>query len=536
MPTGRTFSLTHERWLSVRGLAGEREEVGILDAFANAHRFSGLSGDIPTQNVALTRLLLAVIHGSLGPRDLDAWRELWRAPELPVEPIAAYLARYADRFDLLHPVTPFFQVAGLRTSKDEHSDLSKLVADVPNGVRFFSTRRGEHLALTHAEAARWLVHCQAFDPSGIKSGAVGDDRVKRGKGYPIGVAWSGWLGGLLLEGDTLRETLLLNLLPRDHEPYGRDPAVDVPAWERDPSTAAEAGLVGRPTGPVDLYTWQARRIRLVEADERIVGVLICNGDPLSPQNRHGIEPHTAWRRSEAQEKQLKLPLVYMPRAHDPDRAIWRGLPSLLPAAPARGDVPVAGVLQWLDELVEDEVLDPDHVVRLRATGMIYGSQSSVTDDVVHDSLALRAYLAGRSATESASIVESCVEAADRAVRAVGNLAADLAAAAGGEGGGRRSRVMERLYADLDTPFRDWLRELRADSSSVDVQIDWHRTVRRIVGAAAAELTRRLPPAAWEGRKVRGRLLTAAHAESRFRKDLRAALAYAFVDDSERNAS
>ncbi|MGV7400563.1 type I-E CRISPR-associated protein Cse1/CasA, partial [Mycobacterium kansasii] len=87
--------------------------------------------------------------------------------------------------DLFDPVAPFFQVAGLRTAKDDVFSLDRIVADVPNGEPLFTTRSGADLArMAPAEAARWLVHAHAFDPSGIKSGALGDDTVKGGKGYP----------------------------------------------------------------------------------------------------------------------------------------------------------------------------------------------------------------------------------------------------------------------------------------------------------------------------------------------------------------
>lgn len=100
---------------------------------------------------------------------------------------------------------------------------------------------------------------------------------------------------------------------------------------------AAAAASRRPSGPVDLYTWQSRRIRLLPTDGRVRDALVCNGDPLTPQNMHRFEPHTAWRRSKPQETKHKLPLVYMPQEHNPDRAVWRGLQSLLPgSAPRQG--------------------------------------------------------------------------------------------------------------------------------------------------------------------------------------------------------
>lgn len=529
------FDVTDQLWLLGRQADGRVTDFSIRSILANAHKLVGVTGDLPTQTFALTRLLLAVLHGALdGPRDLDEWAELWQADTLPMSLIDEYLDRYRDRFDLFHRETPFMQVADLRTSKGETSDLSKLIADVPNGVPMFATRRGA-ITLSYPEAARWLVHCHAFDPSGIKSGAIGDQRVKGGKGYPIGVAWSGLLGGVLLAGATLKDSLLLNLVAADFTRCLRDPATDRPAWERPPSTAAEEVLGGRrPDGPVDLYTWQSRRIRLVPEGDRVVRVLIANGERLTPQNRTGSEPHTAWRRSEPQEKKLRAPgPVYMPREHDPDRAIWRGLQSLLPGtSPGRGTSTgerwvAPAIMEWLAHLVEERVVAADHVVRVEATGMVYGSNSSVVDDVVHDTLRLRALLARHGASNLAAVVTSCVDVADRGARAVGNLVGDLVAAAGGDGAGLRSRAIERMYATCDAPFREWLSEVGLEMDSVSLQTRWHETVRRLASAAAAELLQAISPAAWEGRTVRGSILTAAHAEARFWRDLRLALPYAF---------
>jgi CRISPR system Cascade subunit CasA len=524
-----SFDLIEEAWIPVHGLDGATQELGIRPALEHAHELAGLSGDIPTQTFALTRLLLAVLHRALaGPAHADEWEKLWHAERLPAEQLGSYLKQHRDRFDLLHPSTPFMQVPGLHTAKGEASALSTLVADVPNGVPFFSIRQRGDFTLSYAEAARWLVHCHAFDPSGIKSGAVGDSRVKNGKGYPIGVAWSGLLGGVLLEGATLKETLLLNLVTCDFVDYTRDWQADLPAWEREPASAAEEVPGGRPpTGPADLYTWQSRRIRLFVSGGRVARVLVANGERLTPQNQHTAEPHTAWRRSKAQEKKLGRPQVYMPRPHDPDRAIWRGLQSLLPQTAPTRQALAPGILEWLGFLSVRGHIDGDQPVRVRAVGMVYGSNNSVVSDVVHDTLTLRATLARHDAAELVQIAVAAVQAAERAAQALGNLAGDLAAAAGGDGGGPRSRWLERVYAELDQPFRTWLFGLRSDSDLTDVQIDWHRQVSGIVQAAARELLRDIPPACWEGRVVRGRLLTAAHAEARFWWDLRQVLPYAF---------
>lgn len=537
------FNLAHQPWIPCREPDGTVTELGILATLGRAHELAGLSGDVPTQTFALTRLLLAVLHGALrGPRDVAEWDELWSRKTLPSERVGTYLAQYGDRFDLFHPQTPFLQVADLRTAKGETSELAKLVADVPNGAPFFTTRLGGDLTLSFAEAARWLLHCHAFDPSGIRSGVVGDKRAISGRSYPIGVAWSGLLGGILLEGATLRETLLLNLIAAEFDGWSRSIDADRPLWERPQITAAEEVDGGRPpTGPVDLYLWQSRRIRLVAEHGRVTSVLISNGEKLTPQNKQRHEPHTAWRRSEAQEKKLGSSTpIYMPREHDPDRAIWRGLESLLPGVSSRqrgdgGPYHSPGVVEWLGHLTVEESIPRDHQVRVRAIGMVYGSNSSVTDDIVHDTLALRAALARQDASELAEAVASCVRAAEGAVKAVGNLAGDLVAAAGGDGSGSRSRTMERTYAQLDPCFRAWLLTVRPGPGDTDPDPDelrtaWHGAAAEVVVGAARELLTDIPPACWEGRRVGTQsVFTAAHAEAKFWKTLRLAVPGAFRD-------
>lgn len=534
----QAFVLIDQPWLLARAANGTTEELSLLDVFSRAHELSGLAGDVPTQVFASTRLLLAVLHGAIrGPQNKADWRELWNAPQLPVDKIGTYLGEHRSRFDLFHPTTPFFQVAGLHTAKGEMSELDRLIADVPNGQPFFSTRLGGDLTLSFAEAARWLVHAQAFDPSGIKSGAVGDDRVKSGKGYPIGTGWSGFLGGVLPEGRNLKDTLLLNLIARSHGDLAGTADDDLPAWERDAVGPAEELPGGRPpTGPVDLYTWQSRRVRLAQDGKRVTHVLICNGERSTPQNKQFHEPHSAWRRSKAQEKKLGSSVpVYMPREHDPERAVWRGLQSLLPGAEKSQDGDAArflspAVLEWISSVSEDIGLD--YPVRLHTVGMTYGSQSSTTEEIIDDTLSLRAVLLRQDALIMVGPVVACADAADKAASALGNLARDLAAAAGcGRDGrdGPQARAKELGLAELDPLFRDWISGLGSDTDITEAQVVWHDTADRAVRRLGKQLIGQAPLSAWAGRVIDKKLLTSAHADRNFRARIRDVLPFAYLE-------
>ncbi|MEK8106494.1 type I-E CRISPR-associated protein Cse1/CasA [Micromonospora sp. M12] len=111
---------------------GQRREVSLLGLFEQAGDIRMIACELPTQSFAILRLALAVLHRTTGgPPGDGAWRALWRAPQLPVVDVADYLEVFRDRFDLLHPVQPFYQVADLRAAKNNTFGLERLIADVP---------------------------------------------------------------------------------------------------------------------------------------------------------------------------------------------------------------------------------------------------------------------------------------------------------------------------------------------------------------------------------------------------------------------
>ncbi|MEV0356898.1 type I-E CRISPR-associated protein Cse1/CasA [Nocardia sp. NPDC050697] len=513
------FDLLDEPWTLATDTAGRLREVSLRQLFRDAHELSALAGELPTQEFAILRLLLAVLHRAIRERPgtaVEIWTGLWR--EWPADEIDAYLLRYRHRFQLFDAKEPFLQVAGLRSGKDAVSSLDKVIADIPNGSKYFTTRAGRAIErIGAAEAARWLVHAHAFDPSGIKSGAVGDERVKGGRGYPIGIAWAGGLGGVYLEGTDLRQTLLLNLVLTD--PSGeRHQQLGIPPWERDADGPAARKDPG-PRGPVDLLTWQSRRIRLVRDGTEVTGLVLCNGDALEPFNQQRLEPMTAWRYSEIQSKKAGKPRHY-PLLHDPDRSLWRGLRSLLGdvanSAPTTGRGIAPGVVEWAGLLTARGVIPRTHPIRLHATGMHYINNVSIVGDIIDDAIGFSAaMLADNPALRTCAV--NAVQLAEDCVTELGRLAANLALAAGGATEGPTARARELGYFTLEDPYRRWLRGL--DPLATDLSgsaAEWQRVVGRIVRGLADELIAAAGQPAWVGREANSRWIDSGQADLWFR--------------------
>ncbi|GAA5053544.1 type I-E CRISPR-associated protein Cse1/CasA [Nocardia callitridis] len=537
MNDDRGFNLLDDPWIITLGADGRETEVSILELFDSAEDLTTIGGEVATQAFAITRLLLAILHRALdGPADVDEWERLWNSGALPVDEVRAYVEPMRQRFDLFDAERPFFQVPELRTAKDEVSPLSKLVADVPNGRPLFTTRSASNLRrIDAAEAARWLVHTHAFDPSGIKSGAVGDPSVKSGKGYPIGTGWSGQIGGVLPQGGNIRETVLLNLVAYEDNPYVRLGGTDdLPPWERGGDTARWEERP--PRGAIDLYTWQTRRIRLVGDRDGVTGVVLANGDKIQPQNRHDMDPHTAWRYSEPQSKKFKQ-VVYMPLLHDPDRSVWRGIGAMLPATAGRGNARgsdpqprlVPGVLQWIGDLTAKEILPQRYTPRIRIMGVEYGSQSATFDEIVHDLLPMSVTLLRTDRPAAAQTATNAVVDAEQAAFAIWSFAENIAQAAGAapkSGAGDTAR--QGLYAALDAPYREWLAALTPDTDLDVARTEWQRRVRAATYPVTAQSVSAAPPSAWVGREVRGHLMNVSRAELWLAAALRKALPLAHV--------
>ena len=95
------FNLLREPWVRVRTQDCTVQEVSLTDALLHAHAYVDLAGEMPTQDAAMLRLLLAVLHTVFSrvdgngvpapfeePRDaLQRWGELWQLGHFPEQPI-----------------------------------------------------------------------------------------------------------------------------------------------------------------------------------------------------------------------------------------------------------------------------------------------------------------------------------------------------------------------------------------------------------------------------------------------------------------
>ena len=537
------YNLLDEPWIPVRLLDGTIADVGLLELLRRTTEIADLACELPTQSIAIQRLVLAIAYRVAPPRDASDWVRQWDEGA-PTEQMIEYLERWRDRFFLFGGRFPFMQVADLRTEKDEEKALDAVVACVPKeDKRLFSTRQGAGVArLSPSDAARWLVHAQVYDPSGTRTGAVGDEKVKGGKGYPIGPAWCGHLGLVWLKGQDLDETLVLNLIPAaTAELCGVDSSTEwgTCSWEasepetsvrRDYSLLDPAGTPRELSIP-RLLTWHSRRIRLMGDSNGVTGVILAQGDKLAPQEMRMYEPQSLWRYSIEQSKKFKQD-VYMPRKFESGRAFWRNLP---------GTLPTVTTVQGVDKQPKQEFLPSatlsfhyqldnasiettyPKVMRIQAVGVTYGPQESTFEDIYSDELTLSVAVMRVEREDLSAEIDRQVRLTEEVARDVGTLAANLARAAGesakGAGEGARDRAKERFFSEIDTSFRIWLSQVDGHGSARDVGRRWERTLRQHATDIQTELVRGASSSAIIGRDTGRGYMNVGIAENYFRAAL-----------------
>lgn len=495
------YDLRFESWIPVERLDGTADVVSIRDALASAHQIRRLSGEIPGEGIALLRLLLALVYCICSPSEdagekekKERWEEIHSKGFFETDQIDEYLADYPREFDLFDGEHPFYQVPGLAYMGEKEFDpVSELMLDVPKPEKFlFSMRSPDHLdSLPVDLAARYLVVAQAYHTAGIKSPVVGNTSAKSGKAYApkgaLGTGWCGALGGIYLEGQSLFEALLLNFVlylsnvsviaPDDYAP-----------WEREVPSANTCQR--EPTGPIDLLTWQSRRIRLVPSEDGscVRGVIVSYGDVLIPANKQRYEMMTGWRESKQQQKKLGTATVpLMPVAPDTAHALWRGLPSLLALADEGKLRP--GVIRWMSELQDTQSAEDWRLnVRIVCQGVSYGTQSSVVDDAITDSVDLRATLL-RKDSEAVLKMLDVIECADRAVGVLVRFVQNVERAQGdkrrydsfSDSAAQASRddIREGAYNALDALYRSRIAEF-PDEGVDEYCLAWRRETRSVL--------------------------------------------------------
>lgn len=481
------FNLIYEPWIKVRSVE-KVSEVSLLEVLANAHEYTSLAGEIPTQDLAILRLLLAVLHSALHNDDAPGkrWKKLWKAGCFPKDTITAYLEKYKDRFWLFDDKYPFYQVADIEEYTPlTAAKLNGALLESGNKARLFPVISGnEKESLSYSEAARWLVCLNAWDDGACKK-AVDNGKEWYENGQKIG--WLGSLGNIYAIGDNLFETLMLNLV------FDSFDTEQHPVWEQKLSCKTVEGKRYGSTTPdnqAELLTLLGRYMLLKrdqnENAKKVVGVWMSKKSLVS-QSDLFAENMTLWSKDEKKSE-------YSPKKHDPSVQIWREFSSIVPKATDGDHKP--GIREWISKFTEDNQPLHDKVISFGMCGVEY-SKDSTKGSIVNsfgDSLTLHSSLLSELGKEWDDVIVEEIAQCDKIAAWCEKMQKILILSKSPVPDkldnikAQAKVVRERFYSLIDLSLRKWIESIDPKTDNLfDKRDELRKTVSGIAKKYAAEL-------------------------------------------------
>lgn len=503
------FNLLTEPWIRVRLRDNTVREVSLTEALVSAQDYADLAGEMPTQNAAVLRLLLAVLFTVFSRVDakgesrplmqsddaLERWSALWQLGHFPAEPVRDYLEQWKDSFWLFHPTHPFWQVPTLSNGiAFDGKKLNGERAESGNKTPLFQNiSKTECAVLTYAQAARWLIYQNGYDERG--------GRPKAGNKPRHGVGWLGQIGFVAVKGKNLYETLLRNMVFSTGQNAIQEE--QAPCWEREQIRTEQSVEIVMPKNQAELLTLQSRRILLIRSEEMpgVVGYEVLGGDYWDSENAFG-EQMTLWRRTSKENEKV----TYEPQQHEMGKQLWRELPAMLDPESRK-----PGVLIWNQKLQSLRILSKKEQIVISMVGIRYDDQGASVKDVYTDQLEMQLATLNDLGRKWTVRINREVQRCEETAKNIGTLCMELKLAGGLDynkvkGFKDKQKVTEdaraQFYFVVDQPFRQWLQAIDPEQDDPDeAALRWQTRARSIAEKLGKQMVMEAGNAALKGRRI-----------------------------------
>lgn len=506
------YNLLDEKWIQVAS-KDNVEKVSIKELFAGAAKYKELAGDMKTQDFAVMRVMLAILHtvfsrfdsngdpyeffevdeksflqiGELEENDLEdyedalyqTWIDIWNAKEFP-KVVYDYLEKWGERFFLYDDKYPFFQVTKEVIEKDAAGggefygkNINRLISESNNKQAYFSPKDESYKEyIDDDELARWLITLQGYIGT--------SDKKKVGSAKTYSKGWLYDLGGVYLQGNNVFETLMLNFVIAYNE-NNNLLKIQKPCWEAETiEKNIELYFHNGIDNIASLYTAWCREI-FIDPNRTKEDKFACFIAKL-PEIEHSdafLEPMTVWRYNKDGEYKDK----YRPRKHDANKSMWRNF-GLLTGVGEGTRKP--GVIEWLNKLCDisesEELGLYKENIKLCAVSMIDdgNSLSWVPIDEVKDTLNLKERVLVDTEDSGWIIrINKTISDTKKTIKSVlEKFIKDLLEIRNMEKSDVSKYYVEQFYFRIDLSFRNWIESIDIDNDKDTKEIEWRNILKK----------------------------------------------------------
>lgn len=519
------FNLLDEGWISVvADYKGTTKPVGMKEFFENAHEYIALAGDTPTQDFAVMRFLLAVLHTVFSRYDadgkayeilemndrmqpieepeeyleeyedllMDTWKDLWNKGEFP-KVVNDYLEEWKDRFNLFDDKYPFYQVTEkeIDVSKINKSapsevlgkNINRRISESANKIALFSPKYSSDLnkeKMSQDEVARWLLTFQAY--SGLSDKVIfGKEKYKASKG------WLFDLGGVFLSSDNLFKTLMLNLQLKNFSNK-----IQKPCWEFSPEEVVKQQMSFEPIDNIaELYTVWSRAVCIKDYNpENAFSMSIVKLPEVIHEDQF-LEPMTIWRYNTTGDNKEK----FTPRKHQMNKSMWRSFGLITETESEENLDPKnkkrkPGIIDWMNKI--DNYVN-DKIIKINSISMEDDGNATswvptnevvdhlYIDEAVFNDLEKEGwiYRINKVVDMTKEVVEFIYKGFLNDINEIRNL----------ESKDFVNNGVELLYYEIDKPFRDWILSIDINDDKEKKITDWKNELSYLVFNQAEKIAK-----------------------------------------------
>lgn len=538
------FNLLDEPWISVIvDDKGQTKEVSLKELFEKAHKYKGLAGEMKTQDFAMLRLLLVVLHTVFSRFDVDGkkyeyiklddryrqvekvdeddeedyiedleetWKNLWKRGQFP-DIIGEYLEKQRDRFFLFDEEYPFFQVRKQDVSEDKINnktgtqtfgkDINRLITESGNKIAMFSPKTGNQKNLLQAaEIARWLIMYHGYTGTAGKTKFVkrinpADKKYEEAYSVSNSKGWLYDIGGIYIKGNNLYETLILNLVLL-HPKKDYQLNFQKPCWEYAASDLIDKYLhleLFRPDNLASLYTaWSsAIYIDLGQYDDQNKSCcdFSCFIVKLPEVNHEEmfLEPMTIWKPKDSKKKAENEKTT--PIKHKSNESLWRSFGLLSLNYGSNSDNKTSpGIITWYEKI---KACVGERNINLYAVSMKDDGNATswVPVDEVFDELELDNYVFFDVQENGwVSRISDAIEKTKDVISITYRMyIRDINEIRNIESVGFINRQIEEMYFIIDKPFKNWLLSLKPNDDKDEKVNEWYEVLRDNIEKQAKSL-------------------------------------------------
>lgn len=546
--TDKHFNLLTEPWLKVIDLKGQEKEVSLVTLFKNASSYARLAGEMQTQDLAILRLLLAILttvysrfnaqnenydwletdpvtflitgnpvkydYKAHGEKEfLDTWKTLFEQGCFS-RVLFDYLEAYSDRFDFFNETRPFYQVnkeaynslvsdkKRIKINPDEVDidedkipgtvavkQIDRTISESGNSPDVFSPKDELNKnKLSLSELIRWVITYQGF------AGVPDKTKVKSKTKFSGFRGWLYSINPFFLKGNNLFETLMLNLS------FNKKNAIEQkPVWEYDSpiSYVKHLTLYRRPRSITEVYTNWSRIIHLEwQGNKPLIFVAKLPGiEVTSPF----IEPMTTWTCDKNGKE-------YHPQQRSTSSlssSMWRHFGQYIgiDLGSSNGSDYMPGEIRWLSSLRKKGLVKTNQLLNIQNVCMLYDNNdtnSQMPAAQISENMQIRAGVLFDDNSDKQEYWPARIQDAINLANSIGDEVHSLGLHIGNLRNPNTAQkvgqhIQGHFFDQLNYPFYSWLANLKNDDDRDKKIIDWKRAVKTIALNLSDDLLQNASP-------------------------------------------